>query len=97
MTSSAKLRLIKSALISEKSAALSSASNQYVFNVKPQATKQDVISAIEAGFGVKVERVNVLNVKGKNKRFGKSLGRRSDWKKAYVKLKAGFTLDLVGG
>jgi large subunit ribosomal protein L23 len=50
---------------------------------------------VELMFGVNVESVRVLNVKGKIKRFGRSLGKRSDWKKAYIKLQAGQSIELA--
>jgi large subunit ribosomal protein L23 len=52
-------------------------------------------NAVELMFNVKVESVRVLNVKGKVKRFGRTLGKRSDWKKAYVKLQSGYTIELA--
>jgi len=60
-----------------------------VFKVSPTATKLEIKKAIELLFEVEVEKVNTLNTKGKSKRFGKTIGRRSDTKKAYVTLKAG--------
>lgn len=82
-------------IISEKSAAVADKSNQFVFKVQKTATKLQVKQAVELMFDVKVETVRVLNVKGKVKRFGRSLGKRSDWKKAYVKLEAGFNIELT--
>jgi large subunit ribosomal protein L23 len=54
-----------------------------------------VKKAVEAMFSVEVDSVHVLNVKGKKKRFGKTLGQRSDWKKAYVKLKPGHDINFA--
>jgi len=62
--------------------------------VQKNATKRQVKSAVELMFSVEVDSVQVLNVKGKQKRFGGSLGQRSDWKKAYVKLKPGHDIDF---
>lgn len=88
------LKRIKSPLVSEKSATLSAQNNEYVFKVSSDATKGQVKAAIEVAFDVKVRRVNVLNVGGKIKRFGRYTGQRSDWKKAYVKLEPGFSIDI---
>lgn len=82
-------------IISEKSANAADSSNQYVFKVQISATKLQVKHAVELMFGVKVESVRVLNVKGKVKRFGRNLGKRSDWKKAYVKLQTGHSIELA--
>ena len=61
----------------------------------PPATKADVKSAVESLFSVKVESVNVLNVKGKNKSFRNRAGRRGDWRKAYVRLAEGQAIDVM--
>ena len=82
-------------VMSEKAAILSDENRLYVFKVKKTATKQQIKQATEKMFNVKVEKINVLNVGGKNKRFGRTLGKRSDWKKAYIKLRVGHTIDLV--
>jgi large subunit ribosomal protein L23 len=63
--------------------------------VKRTATKNQVKRAIELLFKVEVDSVHVLNVKGKTKRFGRTMGTRSDWKKAYIKLKPGFDIDFA--
>ncbi len=81
--------------ISEKSARLQEVSNQYVFEVARGATKADVKAAIEELFNVKVEAVNLLNVKGKAKTFRFRSGRRSDWRKAYVRLAEGQSIDVM--
>jgi len=59
------------------------------------ATKADVKSAVESLFSVKVESVNVLNVKGKSKSFKNRAGRRGDWRKAYVRLAGGQSIDVM--
>ena len=82
-------------IISEKSTIAAEKDNRFVFKVKKQATKKQVKNAVEAMFSVEVDSVHVLNVKGKQKRFGKTLGQRSDWKKAYVKLKPGHDINFV--
>ena len=82
--------------ITEKSSLLGDKYNQYVFKVVRDASKPEIKKAVELLFEVEVESVQVLNVKGKSKRFSQMLGRRSDWKKAYVKLKPGFDIDYMG-
>jgi len=69
--------------------------NQYVFEVALTATKGDVKSAVESLFKVTVEAVNVVNVKGKQKTFRFREGRRGDWRKAYVRLAPGQTIDVM--
>ena len=87
--------VIRAPRVSEKTARLQEVSNQYVFEVATTATKADVKAAIEQIFYVKVESVNVVNVKGKQKAFRSRMGRRSDWRKAYVKLADGQTIDVT--
>ncbi|MCK5889051.1 MAG: 50S ribosomal protein L23 [Methylococcales bacterium] len=82
-------------IVSEKSSIAAEESNRFVFRVQKVATKLEVKKAVELMFDVEVEAVQVLNVKGKVKRFGRSLGKRSDWKKAYVKLKEGHDIDFA--
>ena len=69
--------------------------NQYAFEVATDATKADIKTAVEKIFDVKVESVNVVNVKGKNKAFRYRNGRRGDWRKAYVKLAEGQSIDVT--
>ncbi len=83
--------------ITEKAAIVGESSNQYVFQVATDATKPEIKSAVEKLFEVEVDAVRVANMKGKTKRTGQRLGRRKDWKKAYVRVKAGQTIDFVGG
>jgi large subunit ribosomal protein L23 len=82
--------------VSEKAARAGEKHNQFVFRVQLDATKPEIAKAVELMFSVEVEAVQVVNVGGKKKRFGASFGRRSDWKKAYVSLKSGQTIDLTG-
>ncbi len=89
------LSVIRAPRVSEKTARLQEVSNQYVFEVSKTATKSDVKSAVEQLFNVKVESVNVLNVKGKIKSFRSREGRRGDWRKAYVRLAEGQTIDVM--
>lgn len=82
-------------VISEKSTVCTEKNRQVVFRVRKTATKSQISRAVELLFDVKTESVNVLNVQGKAKRFGKYSGKRSDWKKAYVKLKPGFDVNFT--
>jgi len=82
--------------ISEKATVVAEKNRQYVFRVRPDANKLEIKKAVEKLFNVQVASVNTTITKGKNKRFGRSLGRRSDIKKAYVALKAGFDIDFTG-
>ncbi len=86
--------VLEAPLISEKSTFVGEKCNTFVFKVKKSASKKDVKGAVELMFKVEVESVQVLNVKGKQKKFGRSMGRRSDWKKAYVKLKPGHDIEF---
>lgn len=82
--------------ISEKTSNAAEQANQVAFKVLPSATKKEIKQAVESLFKVKVLGVTTINVKGKNKRFGGRLGRRNDWKKAYVTLAEGQELDFLG-
>ena len=82
--------------VSEKSTRLADSSNQVVFRVRRDARKAEIRRAVEMLFSVDVESVQVSNVKGKIKGMGRRKGRRSDWKKAYVRLKAGQDIDFLG-
>ena len=86
--------LLEAPIISEKSTRIAERERCIVFRVKKTATKQQIKRAVEFLFKVEVESVHVLNVRGKIKRFGQFLGARSDWKKAYVKLKPGFDINF---
>lgn len=83
--------------VTEKAAITGEASNQYVFHVAKDATKPEIKQAVEMLFEVEVDAVRVSNMKGKVKRFGQQMGRRKDWKKAYVRVKEGQTIDFMGG
>jgi len=87
--------IIRAPLVSEKTARLQEVSNKYVFEVATDATKADIKQAIEKLFAVKVEAVNVVNVKGKNKAFKFRMGRRADSRKAYVTLAEGQSIDVM--
>ncbi|HED35539.1 MAG TPA: 50S ribosomal protein L23 [Gammaproteobacteria bacterium] len=90
------LQVLLSPLISEKSTQLADALNTHVFKVNTTATKIEIKQAVEELFEVKVAQVRVMNVKGKTKRFGQRIGKRSDWRKAYVKLAEGQDIALAG-
>lgn len=81
--------------ISEKATMIGEQSNQFVFKVAKDATKPEIRKAVEQLWGVKVKSVSTALVKGKAKRFGRSMGKRSDWKKAYVSLEAGHDIDFM--
>ena len=80
--------------VSEKSTYVAEKNEQVVFRVVGNATKPEIKAAVELLFKVEVESVQVANVKGKNKRFGKLTGRRKNWKKAYVSLKPGQEINF---
>ena len=86
--------IIKAPVVSQKSSQAGEDANTVVFKVQREATKKQVKDAVELMFDVKVDSVRVLNVKGKVKRFGRSLGKRPDWKKAYVKLMPGSDIEF---
>ncbi len=86
--------VIQMPVVSEKSTIAADTSSRFVFKVQKKATKLNIKRAVESMFNVEVESVQVLNVKGKTKRFGRTVGRRPDWKKAYVRLKPGFDIEL---
>ncbi|MFB8829953.1 50S ribosomal protein L23 [Azotobacter sp. CWF10] len=81
--------------ISEKATVLAESKKQFVFKVATDATKLEIKKAVEALFEVKVARVTTLNVQGKTKRTVRGLGKRNDWKKAYVALQPGQDLDFA--
>ncbi|MBB4844420.1 large subunit ribosomal protein L23 [Paucibacter oligotrophus] len=83
-------------IVSEKATAVAEKHNQVLFKVLRDATKPEIKAAVELMFKVEVEAVNVVQVKGKVKRFGRSFGRRDHVKKAYVSLKAGQELNFSG-
>ena len=91
------LKVLKAPHISEKSTMVTEKQNTIVFKVATNATKADIKAAVEKLFEVKVEAVRTLNVMGKTKRTGARVGRRSDWKKAYVTLVPGQDIDFRGG
>ena len=91
------LQVLLAPQISEKSTYVAEKYDQVIFKVARDATKPEVKAAVELLFKVEVEGVQISNVKGKVKRFGRFMGRRDHWKKAYVSLKAGQEIDFTGG
>ncbi len=87
-------RVLIQPLLTEKVTAMRENNNIVSFLVHPDANRLQVKQAVEMLLKVKVERVNVMNVQGKVKRLGRFSGKRSDWKKAFVKLKQGEKLEL---
>ncbi|MCX9155919.1 50S ribosomal protein L23 [Niveibacterium sp. 24ML] len=83
--------------ISEKATHIAEKNEQVIFKVATDATKPEIKAAVELLFKVEVDSVQVLNVKGKVKRFGRTTGRRKGWKKAFVCLKAGQEINFVEG
>ena len=83
-------------IVSEKATMVGEKSNAVTFKVLQDATKPEIKAAVELMFKVEVKGVSVANIKGKTKRFGKSVGRRDNVRKAYVTLKPGQELNLVG-
>ncbi|GIX22369.1 MAG: 50S ribosomal protein L23 [Gammaproteobacteria bacterium] len=83
--------------VSEKAAALADSARQHVFRVRPDADKREIKRAVELLFGVEVESVRVLNVRGKRKTFRGRPGRRTGYKKAYVRLAEGHDISYEGG
>ena len=90
------MTVIRGPHMSEKSH-MAAESNQVVLKVRRDATKAEIRQAVELLFEVDVENVTVVNVKGKNKRFGMTRGRRNDWKKAYVRLAEGSEIETLLG
>ncbi len=86
--------IIKRPLITEKSLLLNDSNNTYVFEVAKKANKINIKQAIEEIFKVKVDSVNTVNVSAKKKRVGRYQGYTSAYKKAYVKLKEGSTIEI---
>jgi large subunit ribosomal protein L23 len=89
--------VVKRPLITEKSERGREAAQQYAFEVHREATKIQVKNAVEKLFGVHVTAIRTSIARGKNKRVGRSIGRRPNWKKAIVTLKEGETISLFEG
>ncbi len=88
------MNVVLAPVVSEKSTLVADKNRQYVFRVADDATKPEVKAAVELLFKTKVQSVTVLNVRGKEKRFGRFMGRRRNWKKAYVSLAQGQEINF---
>lgn len=89
--------IIRSPLITEKGTLVNEQANQVLFKVTRDANKVEIQRAVEQFFNVKVVKVRTVNLLGKTRRVGRSMGRRSDWKKAYVTLAEGQRIDFFEG
>jgi len=89
------LNILLAPQISEKATFVAEKNEQVIFRVASDATKPEVKAAVEKLFNVTVDSVQISNVKGKQKRFGRYMGRRQDWKKAYVCLAAGQEINFA--
>lgn len=92
-----KYQVVVRPLITEKTSAAYQDRGEYTFQVHPDASKPQIRQAIEELFGVKVTDVWTSNQRGKEKRMGRTAGRRPNWKKAIVKLREGDTIDVFEG
>lgn len=91
------LQVLVAPQISEKATMIADKNEQVVFIVTPDATKPEIKAAVELLFKVKVKSVQVSNLKGKVKRFGRSFGRRVDTRKAFVSLQPGQEINFAEG
>lgn len=91
------LQVLLAPQISEKATFVADKNEQVIFRVASDATKPEVKAAVELLFKVEVKSVQIANVKGKEKRFGKFMGRRQGWKKAFVCLKPGQEINFAEG
>jgi large subunit ribosomal protein L23 len=89
--------VITSPLVTEKATLVNGAGNQVIFRVRPTANKSSIKTAVETLFKVKVEKVRTIQYLGKERRVGKSVGRKPAWKKAYVTLAEGDRIDFFEG
>ena len=88
------MQVLQTPHVSEKAIRVADNYRQFVFKVVPDATKLEIKQAVEFLFHVKVKSVQVTNVKGKQKNFGRIRGKRSNWKKAYVGLQEGYDINF---
>lgn len=86
--------IIRRPVVTERSTTLGERENKYVFDVARKANKIQIARAVEAIYGVDVIRVNTLVMRGKVKRIGSNIGKRPNWKKAFVTLKDGDAIDF---
>ena len=90
------MQVLVAPIVSEKATMIAEKTNSVTFKVLQDATKYEIKAAVQLMFKVDVQSVAVLNIKGKTKRFGKSVGRRDNIRKAYVTLKAGQEINIGG-
>ncbi|MDH4482845.1 MAG: 50S ribosomal protein L23 [Rhodoferax sp.] len=90
------MQVLIAPIVSEKATMVAEKNNVVTFKVLQDSTKYEIKAAVELMFKVEVKGVSVVNTKGKSKRFGKSMGRRDNVRKAYVMLKPGQELNLGG-
>jgi len=96
------MKVLLAPVVSEKGTFVGEKNNQYLFRVVTDATKPEIKAAVELMFSTKEKKIEVVsvqvsNVLGKEKRFGRFMGRRKDWKKAYVRLKDGQEINFIAG
>ena len=91
------MQVLLAPVVSEKATLVADKNEQVVFEVARDANKAEVKAAVELLFKVEVQSVQILNQKGKQKRFGRFMGSRKNWKKAYVCLKPGQEINFVDG
>ena len=91
------MQVLLAPVVSEKSTYVADKGNQYVFRVVSDATKPEIKAAVEFMFKTQVKSVSVVNVRGKEKRAGRFIGRRNNWKKAYVALAEGQEINFAEG
>ena len=96
MNSERLTKVILGPVVAEKATRVAEKHNQVVLKVLSDANKSEIKKAVEMLFEAKVESVTTSNVKGKTKRTGQTMGKRSDWKKAYVTLAEGSDINFVG-
>ena len=94
------MKVLLAPVVSEKGTFVGEKNNQYLFRVVTDATKPEIKAAVELMFSTKDKKIEVVgvqiaNVKGKHKRFGQHMGRRRNWKKAYVSLKPGQEINFA--
>ena len=89
------MNVVLAPVVSEKSTFVADRNRQYVFRVADRASKPEIKAAVELMFKIKVDSVTVSNVKGKERRFGRTIGRKRNWKKAYVRLAEGQEINFA--
>ena len=97
LTAEKALTILRAPLVTEKGSRLAEVDNVVAFEVDKTANKTQIRRAVESLFKVEGTGVTTVLVKGKTKRFGRTMGRRSDWKKAYVRIADGQSIDFTAG